>query len=59
VAQASFHHFADYNWDVEKGCPTFVTEPPGDAVRKHPGRLDDVKIYGSNLAKWLGPATRN
>lgn len=56
VAESSFHHFADYNWDVDKGCPTFVTEPPGDAVRKHPARLDDVKVYVRNLAQWLAPA---
>ena len=58
VAESSFHHFVDYNWDVEKGCPSFVTEPPGDAVRKYPGRLDDVKAYACNLGQWLRPATR-
>jgi hypothetical protein len=57
VAESSFHHFADYNWDVERGCPSFVTEPPGDAARKHPELLDDVKAYACNLAKWLRPAT--
>ena len=45
VVAFSFHHFADYNWDFEKGCPSFVTEPPGDAVRKYPARLGDVKAY--------------
>lgn len=58
VAESSFHHFADYNWDVEKGCPSFVTEPPGDAVGKYPARLDDVKVYVRNLAQWLGPLKR-
>src|SRR5262249_52382296 len=24
VAESSFHHFADYNWDVASGCPSFV-----------------------------------
>ena len=56
VAESSFHHFADYNWDVEKGCPSFVTEPPGDAVRSDRARLDDVKAYVRNLALWLKPA---
>jgi hypothetical protein len=28
VAESSFHHFADYNWDTSIGCPSFVTEPP-------------------------------
>jgi hypothetical protein len=55
VAQSSFHHFADYNWDPETGCPTFVNEPPGDEARKHPARLDDVKVYVRNLAQWLAP----
>jgi hypothetical protein len=58
VAESSFHHFVDYNWDIEKGCPSFVAEPPGDAVRKYPARLDDVKTYVRNLARWLRPATR-
>lgn len=55
VAESSFHHFADYNWDLGKGCPGFVTEPPGDGVGKHPARLDDVRSYVRNLARWLRP----
>ena len=58
VAESSYHHFVDYNWDIEKGCPSVVIEPPGDAVRKYPARLEDVKAYVRNLAWWLGPATR-
>ena len=58
VADSSFHHFADFNWDPEKGCPSFVTERPGDAVRNDPARLDDVKTYVRNLALWLRPATQ-
>ena len=58
VVASSFHHFADYNWDFEKGCPSFVTEPPGDVVRKYPARLDDVKAYVRNLAQWLKPTAR-
>jgi hypothetical protein len=55
VAESSFHHFADYNWDIAMGCPAFVDEPPGDAIRRHPARLDDVKTYARNLARWLAP----
>jgi hypothetical protein len=55
VAESSFHHFADYNWDIEKGCPSFVTELPGDAMRKYPAGLEDVKVYVRNLAQWLAP----
>lgn len=58
VAESSFHHFADYNWDPAKGCPSFVTEPPGDAVRRYPARLDDIRAYVLNLARWLAPASR-
>jgi len=58
VAESSFHHFADYNWDLEKGCPSFVTESPGDAVRNRPAALDDVKAYVLNLARWLAPVVQ-
>jgi hypothetical protein len=59
VAESSFHHFADYNWDLEKGCPSFVSELPGDAVRGHPERLDDIRTYALNLARWLAPGSRS
>jgi hypothetical protein len=32
VAESSFHHFVDYNWDTSKCCPTFLEEPPGDEI---------------------------
>jgi hypothetical protein len=53
VAESSFHHFVDYNWDTSTGCPSFVAEPPGDQLRREPERLEDVKTYVSNLALWL------
>ena len=53
VAESSFHHFADYNWDISKGCPSFLAEPPGDQIRNEPEKLDDVKTYVRNLALWL------
>ena len=53
VAESSFHHLVDYNWDTEMGCPTFVEEPPGNGVKEHPERLEDIKTYVANLAKWL------
>ena len=53
VAESSFHHFADYNWNPELGCPSFVDEPPGDEYKTNPERLDDVKFYVANLARWL------
>ena len=54
VAESSFHHFVDYNWDVDKGCPTFLLEPPGDQIKREPDKLTDVKVYVENLARWLG-----
>lgn len=57
VAESSFHHFVDYNWDLSKGCPTFLLEPPGDQIRKDPSKLADIKTYVANLAAWLGPGS--
>lgn len=53
VADSSFHHFADYNWETAMGCPSFVLEPPGNQVEREPERLADVKTYVRNLALWL------
>lgn len=53
VAHSSFHHFADYNWCVATGCPTFVCEPAGEGYRREPEALDEVKAYVANLAYWL------
>ena len=56
VAESSFHHFVDYNWDVTKGCPTFLLEPPGHQIEHEPEKLNDVKVYVENLARWLAKA---
>jgi hypothetical protein len=53
IAESSFHHFADYNWDPEMGCPGFVIEPPGDGYKRNPPALNDIKTYVSNAAAWL------
>lgn len=53
VADSSFHHFVDYNWDTSMGCPSFLREPPGDEIQRDPRRLEDVKTYVRNLATWL------
>ncbi|MGH9880641.1 MAG: hypothetical protein ACRD6N_04330 [Pyrinomonadaceae bacterium] len=53
VADSSFHHFADYNWDPGKGCPSFVIEAPGDGIKREPRTLEDTKAYVRNLALWL------
>lgn len=54
-AESTFHHFADYNWDVAAGCPSFLSEPPSDAIAKNPHLLDDTKRYVRNLVTWFGP----
>jgi hypothetical protein len=53
IAESSFHHLVDYNWDTRKGCPTFLLEPPSDRVLTEPEKLGDVKTYVSNAARWL------
>src|SRR5437870_2225673 len=55
IAESSFHHFVDYNWDTDRGCPSFVEEPPGDEIKREPIRLQDIKAYVRNLALWLAP----
>jgi len=58
VAESSFHHFVDYNWDTGAGCPSFLAEPPGDQIVREPEKLEDIKTYVSNLAHWLAPDAR-
>jgi hypothetical protein len=53
VAESSFHHFVDYNWDTSFGCPSFVEEAPGDGYKQNPQALEDIKLYVRNLAVWL------
>ncbi|MBC2779164.1 hypothetical protein [Parasphingopyxis marina] len=54
IAQSTFHHFADYNWDVRAGCPSFVTEAPGDGLIRDSQAMADTRRYVLNLAGWLG-----
>jgi len=53
IAESSFHHFVDYNWDTSKSCPSFLEEPPGEQIKREPEKLEDVKTYVGNLARWL------
>ncbi|WP_404785697.1 hypothetical protein [Altericista sp. CCNU0014] len=55
IAQSTFHHFADYNWNIALGCPSFVAEPPGNGMQEHPTALEDIKTYVKNAAQWLAP----
>jgi hypothetical protein len=54
IAQSSFHHFVDYNWDPRLGCPSFVSEPAGDAILRVPAALASAQTYVWNVASWLG-----
>jgi hypothetical protein len=56
LAASTFHHFADYNWEIACGAPSFVTEISGDEIRTDPGRLAVYKDYIRNIAAWLHPA---
>lgn len=53
LAESTFHHIADYNWDTSMGCPSFVGEQPGTQIAQHPELLDDIKQYCRNLSEWL------
>ncbi|HMD02504.1 MAG TPA: hypothetical protein VKG44_06005 [Candidatus Baltobacteraceae bacterium] len=53
VAESTFHHFCDYNWDIAKGCPSFVSEKPSDGIARDPQPLEIFKDYVTNLAGWL------
>lgn len=52
IAQSTFHHFADYNWDPRTGCPGFVSEPPGSGMVTNPAALADIQRYVLNAAYW-------
>jgi len=53
IAQSTFHHFADYNWDPGAGAPSFVSEPPSDALSRTPKARRSTERYASNLVLWL------
>jgi hypothetical protein len=56
IAESSFHHFVDYNWDPDMGGPDFIEESPSDGFKREPHRLEDIKTYVRNLALWLAPS---
>jgi hypothetical protein len=53
MAQSTFHHFADYNWDPSKGSPSFVSEPPGSGLAHSIDAQRSIRQYVKNLALWL------
>jgi hypothetical protein len=64
VACSTFHHFANMNWDTDAGAPSFVTDKPGNEMKRDPSRLGVFKDYVHNIARWLAvggdeaPSTR-
>lgn len=57
IAQSTFHHFADYNWDPSKGSPSFVSERPGNALAGSPEAQQSIRQYVKNVAMWLAGST--
>jgi hypothetical protein len=57
LAESTFHHFVDYNWDIDQGCPSFVDELPGNGMKENAKALADIKTYVRNIALWLAPTT--
>jgi hypothetical protein len=55
VTASTFHHFCDYNWDPAMGCPSFVTESPGEGMAREPQAISDIRAYVRNLVSWLAP----
>ena len=52
IAQSTFHHFADYNWDPASGAPSFVSEPPGRGIAASPEAQRQIRQYAINVAHW-------
>lgn len=53
LAESTFHHFTDYNWDPSRGCPSFVGEIPGDGLAHSLEAQRSIRHYVKNLALWL------
>lgn len=53
IAQSTFHHFTDYNWDTSSGKPSFVTEAPGSALSASSEAQRSIRQYVANVAQWL------
>jgi hypothetical protein len=53
LAESTFHHFADYNWDPRAGCPDFVSETPIHELPNNAPAMASVQHYVRNVALWL------
>jgi hypothetical protein len=53
IAQSSFHHFSDCNWDPNADCHSFGGDPAGGSIARSPEALRSTRQYVSNVAFWL------
>jgi hypothetical protein len=53
IAESTFHHFADYNWDPRRGSPSFVSETPVYELPNDARAMASVRCYARNVALWL------
>jgi hypothetical protein len=53
IAESTFHHFADYNWDARRGSPDFVTEKPVYTLPGATLAMASVHRYVRNVGLWL------
>jgi len=53
LAESTFHHFADYNWDARRGSPDFVTEKPVYTLPNATQAMASIHSYVRNVALWL------
>jgi hypothetical protein len=53
IAESTFHHFADCNWNTDAGAPSFVSEPAGCTMTQLPQAMADTQLYVRNIALWL------
>jgi hypothetical protein len=53
VVDSSFHHFADYNLDPRRGCPSFITESCSYRILENAQAAADARMYARNIALWL------
>jgi hypothetical protein len=53
IAESTYRHFCDYNWNVASGAPSTARDSSGDGIAKDPATLEIYKDYITNLAGWL------
>jgi len=45
IHHSTFHHFADFNLEIECGAPEFVIDPPSAQITQSPELLADQRAY--------------